>query len=297
MNTFSSNGMGNKVAAANIENNNQNNNIETLKGMITAGHDGAKDYGAGECGITFALKWGEYNIYVSRTYGMWLVSIYKNYKCEWTSEGRKISYDAQILDRRLGDYARGKRWSMSLAENMAKFILDTIADYEEQEQHEEERFDNEAELMQKSVYRYQTEYDGYVEDLKRYAEKYDDIESRYDALICAEILRKIAKLSDDCLVAVGDICGCEMVWDDGYHIDLTEIAKWYGGTSYTDIDSTDLENIINTLDYMSSSESDLPLGLGQEDIDWIIMGEGAAYVGIQPLYTGETAYNFVMANV
>lgn len=157
--------------------------------------------------------------------------------------------------------------------------------------------DIERELMQECVDRYQTECDGYVEDLKMVAEKYDDIESRFDALICAEILKKIAKLSDDCLMAVGDICGCEMVWDDMYHIDLTEIGKWYGGTPYTDIDSTDLENIINTLDYMSSTESDLPLGLDKDSIDWIVMGEGAAFLGMQPTYTGETAYNFVMQNV
>lgn len=157
--------------------------------------------------------------------------------------------------------------------------------------------DIERDLMQECVDRYQTEFNGYFEDLYRVAEKYDDIESRFDALICAEILKKIEKLSDDCLVAVGDICGCEMVWDDMYHIDLTEIAVWKYGVGYCDFDCDDLRELIYALDFMSSSESNLPLGLEQESIDWIVAGEGAACVGMQPTYTGETAYNFVMANV
>lgn len=154
-----------------------------------------------------------------------------------------------------------------------------------------------SDLMQECVDRYQTECDGYIEDLYWVMTEYDDIKDRFEALICAEILRKIEKLSDDCLVAVGDICGCEMVWGDGYHIDLTEIAVWKYGVGYCDFDCDDLRELIYALDFMSSSESDLPLGLEQDSIDWIVAGEGAACVGMQPTYTGETAYNFVMANV
>ena len=143
----------------------------------------------------------------------------------------------------------------------------------------------------------QIDVESYMEDLTRWAEKHSDIENKFDAVVAAEILKKIKQVSDECLERVGDACGCAMVWDDGYHVDLSEVGRWYGGTSYDSISDTDLENIINTLEYDSSSESDMPLGLEQEDIDWIIMGGGYAYCGLQPSYTGETAYDFVMANV
>lgn len=143
----------------------------------------------------------------------------------------------------------------------------------------------------------QTDVENYMEDLTMWAEKYSDIDDKFYAVVAADVLKKIKQVSDDCLERVGDACGCSMVWDDGYHVDLSEIGKWYGGVSYSDMDDRDLENLIDTLDFMSSSESDLPLGLEQEDIDWIKMGEGASYCGLQPLYTGETAYDFVMANV
>ena len=143
----------------------------------------------------------------------------------------------------------------------------------------------------------QTDVENYMADLTMWAEKYSDIDDKFDAVVAADILKRIKQVSDDCLKRVGDACGCAMVWDDGYHVDLSEIGKWYGGVSYSDMDVRDLENLIDTLDFMSSSESDLPLGLEQESIDWIKMGEGNAYCGFQPLYTGKTTYDFVMANV
>lgn len=267
------NGMSNKVAAANNSNNNQNN-IETLKGMIIAGHDGAKDFGSGEYGLTFGFKWGEYNIFVSRSYGMWLVSLYKNYNSEWTSEGRKISYDAQILDRRLGDYARGKRWSMSLAENMAKFILDTIADYESEQDWADflDMCDRKAEI----VSAYQTEIDGYAQDIIAIAEKEEDIENKVDAFAIKEIVGKIMQTEQDCYDAIMDAeCDCF-----GIEIDLAALWNWSNnyGQHYTDNnfsrEDLDLEDLISTLDYMIT-ESDKTLGLDEEDLEYI--NEGGCY--------------------
>ena len=157
--------------------------------------------------------------------------------------------------------------------------------------------DAEQTVMSDIVHVAQIDVESYMEDLTMWAEKYSDIDSKFSAVVAADILRKIKQVSDDCLERVGDACGCAMVWDDGYHVDLSEVGKWYGGMSYSDMDDRDLENIINTLEYDSSSESDLPLGLEQDAIDWIIAGEGYAYCGLQPSYTGETAYDFVMANV
>ena len=256
--------------ATSANNNNQNNNIETIKGMIISGHDGAKDFGSGEYGLTFGFNWGEYNIFVSRTYGMWLVSLYKNYKSEWTSEGRKISYDAQILDRRLGDYARGKRWSMSLAENMAKFILDTIADYEsEQSQSDWDEFVQQTEAMQDIVASYQSEFDGYMEDLEKVAESYDHIETKIDAFAAKMIVKKMAQLGRDLLKALGEYSGCEMVEDDGYWLDTTDFDIWTDCSVeiYDFAHIEEFEGLAETLDLVIA-ESDMPL-FSDEDMEYI----------------------------
>lgn len=189
----------------------------------------------------------------------------------------------------------------------AAHIIETIyvayLEFAENMRHYNKEYDDAIEnalqtVMSDIVDDAQTDVENYMADLTMWAEKHSDIENKFEAVVAAEILKKIKQVSDDCLERVGDACGCAMVWDDGYHVDLSEVGKWYGGTSYDSIDDTDLENIINTLEYDSSSESDLPLGLEQDDIDWIIAGEGNAYCGLQqPSYTGETAYDFVMANV
>lgn len=287
--------------ATSANNNNQNNNIETLKGMIIAGHDGAKDFGSGEYGLTFGFKWGEYNVFVSRTYGMWLVSLYKNYKSEWTSEGRKISYDAQILDRRLGDYALGKRWSMSLAENMAKFILDTIADYEW------ENLMDETEKMSDIVASYQSEVDGYVEDLEKISDNYDGIKTKVDAFAVMGVLKKIKQACDDCLVAVGEISGCDMVWDDGYHVDLSEVSKWMGNyCSWGEYAYYDIDNDIVAIDCLIGADSGMPLAddetlgyiessivdRGELDLDWMLGYFYPTYLVDDIREYVETAYHY-----
>lgn len=232
--------------------NNNSNNVEGLKGLILAGHDGAKDYGAGEYGLTFGFNWGEYNIFVSRTYGMWLVSLYKNYKSEWTSEGRKISYDAQILDRRLGDYARGKRWSMSLAENMAKFILDAIADYEQE---------REQDVMGEILAAAQDTFDDYVMDLQSIADNYGALETALDYYAAKQIAERIKDLGESLLSDLGDACGCTMCEEDGYWFTTAEFERWAGGYTFDHID--EIDSLIDTLDYYIT---DAPLGLDDEQV-------------------------------
>lgn len=241
-------------ASASINNiNNNSNKAEGLKGLIIAGHDGAKDYGAGEYGLTFGFNWGEYNIFVSRTYGMWLVSLYKNYKSEWTSEGRKISYDAQILDRRLGEYAKGKKWSKSLAENMAKFILDAIANYEQDEQ---ERI---ADAMSDLVAEAQETFDTLVTDLESIAPTYGELKTALDYYAAKQIVEKIAELGESLLSDLGAISGCTMREEDGYWFNTAEFERWAGGYTFDHIDET--EDLISTLDcYMT----EVPLGLDDE---------------------------------
>lgn len=103
----------------------------------------------------------------------------------------------------------------------------------------------------------QTDVDSYMRDLEWY--DYNDFENKMEVYTAMAILKKIKQVSDDCLERVGDACGCAMVWEDGYHVDLSEIGKWYGGVSCSDMDDRDLENIIDTLDSMTSMDYDLPL--------------------------------------
>ena len=288
--------------ATSANNNNQNNNIETLKGMITAGHDGAKDFGSGEYGLTFGFNWGEYNIFVSRTYGMWLVSLYKNYKSEWTSEGRKISYDAQILDRRLGNYARGKRWSMSLAENMAEFILDTIADYESQSDWDE--FVDMCDRKDDIVSSYQTEIDGYVQDIIAIADKMENIENKVDAFAIKQIVYKIMHTEQDCYDTVmGEACSCF-----GTEIDLMALWNWYNnyGQHYTDNnfsrEDLDLGELIDTLEYMTTIEYDMPFATEEDkeyideddpdNIDWLMGHNLPYYVAYEVGQYASTYYHY-----
>ena len=274
-------------ASNNNINNNNSNNAEGLKGLIIAGHDGAKDYGAGEYGLTFGFNWGEYNIFVSRTYGMWLVSLYKNYKSEWTSEGRKISYDAQILDRRLGDYARGKRWSMSLAENMAKFILDAIANYEDEQQ---ERI---ADAMSDLVAEAQDTFDNYVMDLQTIADNYGALETALDYYAAKQIAERIKDLGESLLSDLGAISGCEMCEEDGYWFDTAEFERWAGGYTFDHID--EIENLIDTLDYYIT---DAPLGFDKDTLDFELGGyeDETSFLGLvtdYPCYLWDELRDFI----
>lgn len=275
--------------ATSANNNNQNNNIETLKGMIIAGHDGAKDFGSGEYGLTFGFKWGEYNIFVSRSYGMWLVSLYKNYKSEWTSEGRKISYDAQILDRRLGNYARGKRWSMSLAENMAEFILDTIADYEQEQE------------LNNTTDRYQSELDGYVEDLKGIANKATDINTAIGIAASTLIVKKLEQLNKDYIKSLEEITGWTDWADiyDHYTLDWDAFAEWldaYGtwddGEFICDFDA--IKGNINSL----IVKMNMPLGIDKETLDFELGGyeDETSFLGLvadYPSYIWDGLRDFI----
>jgi hypothetical protein len=113
------------------------------------------------------------------------------------------------------------------------------------------------EKVQDTIAEYQQEVNGYVEDLKWF--DYNDFENKMEVYSAMVILKKIKEVSDNCLKAIGEINGCEMVWDDGYHIDLTEIGKWSCGVTCDDFAIYDLEDLISDLAYMTEMEYDLPL--------------------------------------
>ena len=263
------------VSAAEISNNiNNNNNAETLKGLIIAGHDGAKDYGSGENGMNFNFAWGDYKIFVVRSYGVWKMRIYKN----WLGVGR---FDANLTPN-WGGYSFGqRRWSKSLVVDMADAIETITADYEW------EHLMTDGERMSDIVASYQTEFDGYMDELMMVAEKYDDIETAFDAYAAKKIIEKMAKVSMDCYDALGEYNGCSMGWDDGWHIDTSELGRWYI-RNYDELDDRDMENLIDTLD---SVMLDMPLGLDDEQIEWI--STDGCGLGLTPIYLDDDARWFV----
>lgn len=117
--------------------------------------------------------------------------------------------------------------------------------------------DAEQTVMSEIVDDAQTDVENYMEDLEWH--DYNDFDDKMHVYAAMTILKKIKQVSDDCLERVGDACGCSMVWDDGYHVDLSEVGKWYGGMSYSDMDDRDLDDLISTLEYMTSMDYDMPL--------------------------------------
>lgn len=119
-----------------------------------------------------------------------------------------------------------------------------------------------SEKMSEKVADYQRELDGYVVDILAVAEDFGSLKTKIDAFTAKKVLEKIMALSEDCLTACGDISGCVMVWDDGYHIDLSAIGRWWRGESYMDMDM--LKDLIDALGCMLSADCDMPLA--EEDI-------------------------------
>ena len=117
--------------------------------------------------------------------------------------------------------------------------------------------DAEQTVMSDIVDDAQTDVDNYMEDLEWY--DYNDFEDKMEVYTAMVILKKIKQVSDDCLRAVGEINGCDMVWEDGYHVDLSEVGKWSCGVTCDNFTIYDLEDLISDLAYMTSMDYDMPL--------------------------------------
>lgn len=151
-----------------------------------------------------------------------------------------------------------------LIENMS-----VMADFDETaksvlETFEADMSDEIADKMSDCVFGYQKKVDECLADLDMVAENFDGLETKLDAFTAKKILEKIKDLSDECLTACGEISGCDMVWDDGYHIDLSDIRRWWVGWSDEYFDFEDLTDLIDALDYMLGMDYDMPLA--DEDI-------------------------------
>lgn len=135
---------------------------------------------------------------------------------------------------------------------------------------------------------YQTEIDGYVNDIIAIADKMENIENKVDAFAIKQIVYKIMHTEQDCYDAImGAACDCF-----GTEIDLMGLWLWYNnyGQHYTDNnfsrEDLDLEDLIDTLECMTSIEYDMPFAteedkeyIDEEDpdnIDWL-MGHNLPY--------------------
>lgn len=117
--------------------------------------------------------------------------------------------------------------------------------------------DAEQTVMSDIVDDAQTDVDNYMEDLEWH--DYNDFDDKMHVYAAMTILKKIKEVSDDCLERVGDACGCSMVWEDGYHVDLSEVGKWSCGVTCDDFTIYDLEDLISDLAYMTSMDYYMPL--------------------------------------
>lgn len=279
------NGMSNKVAAANIENNNQNNNNNYKFYRISGGHDFADLAGAVEemkdVNNAIGVRGHEgIRIFVRRDEGMWTLTMFNLVAMGKASHEEK--------------YNLGQRMTANMVkriENLVLAFIDTIANYEQEEQDFADFLDM-CDRKDEIVSAYQTEIDGYVQDIISIAEKKEDIEKKVDAFAIKEIVKKIEQTETECYDAIMDAeCDCF-----GTEIDLAALWNWYNnyGQHYTDNnfsrENLDLEDLISTLDYMIT-ESDKALGLDEEDLEYI--NEGGCYCFVDyPMYLWQDLREF-----
>lgn len=279
------NGMSNKVAAANIENNNNNNNNNYKFYRISGGHDFADLAGAVEemkdVNNAIGVRGHEgIRIFVRRDEGMWTLTMFNLVAMGKASHEEK--------------YNLGQRMTANMVkriENLVLAFIDTIANYE-QEQSDWADFLDMCDRKYEIVSAYQTEIDGYVQDILAIAEKKEDIENKVDAFAIKQIVSKIAQTETDCYDAIMDAeCDCF-----GTEIDLAALWNWYNnyGQHYTDNnfsrEDLDLEDLIDALDYMIT-ESDKALGLDEEDLEYINDGGCYCFDGY-PMYLWQDLREF-----
>lgn len=291
----SNNGMSNKVAAANNSNNNQNNNYNFYR--MSGGHDFADLAGAVEemkdVNGAIGVRGHEgIRIFVRRDEGMWTLTMFN---CIGIG---KVSHEEK--------HNLGQRMTANMVKRIEDLVLafiDTIANYE-QEQSDWADFLDMCDRKYEIVSAYQTEIDGYVNDIIAIAEKKEDIENKVDAFAIKEIVGKIMQTEQDCYDAIMDAeCDCF-----GTEIDLMGLWNWYNnyGQHYTDNnfsrEDLDLEDLIDALDYMTSIDYDMPFAteedkeyIDEEDpdnIDWLMGHNLPYYVAYEVGQFASTYYHY-----
>lgn len=105
------------------KNENGVNGLATLKSEIVAGYNTTKITKIPEFCFIWENENGKYHIWIEQDYGMWCVSIYKN----WRGIG---DYDEELLDRRACNLTpdhKTMRWSNKVVDRAVELIAKTIA--------------------------------------------------------------------------------------------------------------------------------------------------------------------------
>ena len=262
------NGMDRKAVAA-------NNNINNYKFYV----GGMADFADFAEAIDF-IKNNNWAMCV-RGYDSIRVGLNRNMDGEYTASMVALSKDcATAIIRK--DIALGERMTQKKVERIAIEVLDLIAMVEKMNTEgsnntleetpmetatensventdemnktlgSDETLDSEdesdaiAEQMSEVVAEYQIKVDEQMSVLYSIAESFDKIKYRIEYARAASVVRRIEKLSWDCLQDCGEISGCDMCPDDGYCPNIDALIKWADGVLIDDLEET--------LDYMAVYE-------------------------------------------
>jgi len=209
-----------------------------------------------------------------------------------------------IYEKKLGfKVMRGLNINATMAA-MEFAVLACVADYEKRVADEEQQQDwadflDMCDRKAEIVSAYQTEIDGYVNDIIAIADKMENIENKVDAFAIKQIVKKIEQTETDCYDAIMDAeCDCF-----GTEIDLAALWLWYNnyGQHYTDNnfsrEDLDLDDLIDALDYMIT-ESDKALGIDKETLDFELGGyeDETSFLGLvadYPSYIWDELRDFI----
>ena len=256
----------NNIAGISVATSASNNNINNYKFFISGGHEFA-DFAEG-------LNFIRENNWTLNVRGLEGIRIGLN-KPPYGWELYLVNLDptdcGKALQRRI--YDMGQRLTSKKLEQIAEYVYNFISEVEDYE-HEQSDWADFLDMCDRKadiVSAYQTEIDGYVQDIIAIEDKMENIYSKMEAFAIKQIVKKIAQTEKDCYDAIMDAeCDCF-----GTEIDLAALWNWYNnyGQHYTDNnfsrEDLDLEDLIDALDYIIT-ESDKPLGCDNpfEDDDW-----------------------------
>ena len=267
----------NRVASA-ADNNNSNNNINNYQFFrMSGGHDFADLAGAVENmrGINGAIGVRGHEgirIFVRRDEGMWTLTMFN------TIGIGKVSHEEK--------YNLGQRMTSNMVKRIEDLVLafiDTIADYET-EQEQESIMERKYEQANEIIADAQESVNTIITDLELSIYSFDHIKTKIGAFAAKMMVQRVQEICNQCLIDCGEIFGCQMVEEDGFSPWVGNLEIWGNGHN--------MESLIDTLDYMISGDSDMPLGLDAEDMEFINEGGCYCFDGY-PMYIWQDLREFV----
>lgn len=273
----------NNIAGISVATSASNNNINNYKFFISGGYEFA-DFAEG---LNF-IRENNWTLNVRGLEGIRIGLNKQSYGWELYLVNLDPTDCGKALQRRI--YDMGQRLTSKKLEQIAEYVYNFISEVEDYEQSQKDWSDflDICDRKEDIVSSYQTEIDGYVQDIIAIADKMENIENKVDAFAIKQIVYKIMHTEQDCYDAImGAACDCF-----GTEIDLMGLWLWYNnyGQHYTDNnfsrEDLDLEDLIGTLECMTSIEYDMPFAteedkeyIDEEDpdnIDWL-MGHNLPY--------------------